>query len=59
MIKKLGGCVDATNRCITAAWRSFNQVLPIVFNRKILLRNRTISSAPISDRSYSIVVKHG
>ena len=34
------GCVDATCARITAAWKSFRQLLPIITNRGISLRNR-------------------
>ena len=34
-----GGCVDATSTCIAAAWRRFRQLLPIMTNCGILLRN--------------------
>ena len=30
MIGESDGCVDATSTCITAAWKSFRQLLPII-----------------------------
>ena len=32
MIGKLSGCVDATSAHITAAWKGFRQLLPIITN---------------------------
>ena len=40
MIEESGGCVDATSARITAAWKDFRQLLPIIINRGILLKNR-------------------
>ena len=31
-------CVDATSACITTAWKSFRQLLPIITNRGISLK---------------------
>ena len=39
-IGESGGCVDATRAHITAAWKGFRQLLKIITNRGILLRNR-------------------
>ena len=48
MIGESGGCVDATSARITAAWKDFRQLLPIIPNRAISLRNRgNISSSCI------------
>ena len=40
VIGESGGCVDATRAHITAAWKGFRQLLKIITNRGILLRNR-------------------
>ena len=40
VIGKSGGCVDATSARITAAWKSFRQLLPIITNHGILLKNQ-------------------
>ena len=34
-----GGCIDATSAHITTAWKSFRQLLPIITNRGISLKN--------------------
>ena len=36
----LGGCADATGTHITAAWKGFRQLLPIISDRGISLRNQ-------------------
>ena len=40
VIGESSGCVDATVARITAAWKDFRQLLPIINNRGISLRNR-------------------
>ena len=40
VIGETAGCVDATSTRITAAWKGFRQLLPIISNRGILLRNQ-------------------
>ena len=40
VIGESGGCVDATWARITAAWKGFKQLLPIITSCGILLRNR-------------------
>ena len=39
VIGESGGCVDATSARITAAWKGFRQLLPIITNHGLLLRN--------------------
>ena len=39
VIGESGGCVDATSARITTAWKSFRQLLPIITNRGISLKN--------------------
>ena len=39
MIGELGGCVDATSTHITAAWKGFRQLLPIITTCGISQRN--------------------
>ena len=36
----MSGCVDATSACITAAWKGFRQLLSIITNCGISLRNQ-------------------
>ena len=36
---ELGGCADATNAHITAVWKTSRQLLPIITNRVMSLRN--------------------
>ena len=59
MIGELDGCVDATIIHITAAWKGFRQLLPIITNYGILLRNQLISSAPVLEAVCYMVAKHG
>ena len=40
VMEESGGCLDSTSARITAAWKGFRQLLPIITNRGILLRNR-------------------
>ena len=40
VIEESGGCVDATSTRITAAWKGFRQLLSIIANRGISLRNQ-------------------
>ena len=39
LIGESGGCVDATSTQITAAWKGFKKLLPIIINHGISLRN--------------------
>ena len=39
VIGESGCCVDATSTRINASWKGFTQLLPIITNRGILLRN--------------------
>ena len=39
VIGESGSCVDATSARITTAWKSFRQLLPIIINRGISLKN--------------------
>ena len=59
VIEELDGCLDATSGCITAAWKGFSQLLTIITNRDILLRNCGTSSAPVLEISCCMVAKHG
>ena len=40
VIGESGGCVDTTSAPITAAWKGFNQLLSIINNHGMLLRNQ-------------------
>ena len=40
MTGESGGRADATSARITAVWKGFRQLLPIIFNRGISLRDR-------------------
>ena len=40
VIGESGGCIDATSARITSAWKGFSQLLPIITNLGISLRNR-------------------
>ena len=40
VMEESGGCLDSTSARITAAWKGFRQLLPIITNRGISLRNR-------------------
>ena len=59
VIGESGGCKDATSARITATWKGFRQLLPIITNRGISLRNRVTSSAPALKRACCMVTKHG
>ena len=59
MIGESGSFVDITNVHITAAWNDFRQLSAIMTDCGILLKVRVISSAPVSETSCCMVVKHG
>ena len=59
VIGETSGCADAISALITATWEGFRQLLPIITNHGISLRNRVTSSAPVLERACCMVAKNG